>query len=514
MIKNLNEKSLIRISSLVLALNILLAGLPVQAKIKDPKDKIIVSLGDSYSAGEGIESYYGQGDRSGENENWLAHRSEKSWPGMLELPGLGKMADNPGNGYFTAVSGAKTDDILGRQGKDFQKMGSQTYQTLMNEFLVLSQADPLTIDPIYKHQRQGELSKLIYEGQEIISTSLSPQIDIFKKIDKENKNADYVTLTLGGNDAGFVDIMTEAVTKPYHIHPRFLEERLDQVRVDFFKQGGIEYRLYKAYRDIREAAGSQAHIIVAGYPQLLDPDGSFDKSFTIAYSEAVKINKTVREANKAIDALVQVCRKEGMRISFVSVDEGGMGFRGHGAYASFHPNEKGARAYAACAQARIDELELKGDKAYEDFDALAKKTKIDIKDFYLLAQDELGYKHDSGDKLIYKDFDNDGRDEAYVITSKDKEGKNDHSLYLINSDLEIFKLNGKGLPETIDAPLIDLVVEEAGDHLYLFYTLDYQALRSTTYILGVKDNRPYQPSISGQVGVFEQHGDGFSNYNT
>lgn len=45
------------------------------------KQKIMVSLGDSYSSGEGIEPFYGQNEKISKkvnNPDWLAHRSEKA----------------------------------------------------------------------------------------------------------------------------------------------------------------------------------------------------------------------------------------------------------------------------------------------------------------------------------------------------------------------------------------------------------------------------------------------------
>ncbi len=43
----------------------------------------MVSLGDSYSSGEGIEPFYGQNEPTADkvkNQDWLAHRSEKVGP--------------------------------------------------------------------------------------------------------------------------------------------------------------------------------------------------------------------------------------------------------------------------------------------------------------------------------------------------------------------------------------------------------------------------------------------------
>ena len=96
-----------------------LIGSPAYAKnkakdqSKEEDEVIVVSLGDSYSAGEGIEPFYGQGlavkDKVS-NKDWLAHRSEKSWPGQLTVPGLeGTLADHKGKNWcFAAASGAVT----------------------------------------------------------------------------------------------------------------------------------------------------------------------------------------------------------------------------------------------------------------------------------------------------------------------------------------------------------------------------------------------------------------------
>ena len=78
---------------------------------------VIVSLGDSYSSGEGIEPFYGQeADMAArcQDPDWLGHRSEKSWPGALTLPAVdGPMRDHRGeNWFFAAVSGAAAPDLF------------------------------------------------------------------------------------------------------------------------------------------------------------------------------------------------------------------------------------------------------------------------------------------------------------------------------------------------------------------------------------------------------------------
>ena len=304
---------------------------------------VIVSLGDSYSSGEGIEPFYGQNkpyETKRTDHDWLAHRSQNSWSGMLTLPAVdGTMAQNRGtNWFFTAVSGATTDHL-----KDFQ----------------------------YKDTSSNIFNKQTY--------SLEPQLNIFDNVG--NRPVDYVTLTLGGNDADFVGIIKTAAlstTNDLWINnPNKLQDQINSIWEKFYEKNGIRDDLKQAYKDIQKKAGKQAHIIVAGYPQLLNPNGA-DEFFT--EKEASIINKAVHEFNREIENLVKECSEAGMNIHFVSVEDE---FRGHGAYSSdeyinpvyigrkdqdlewvqitssysIHPNYKGARAYARCVQAMIDELE-------------------------------------------------------------------------------------------------------------------------------------------------------------
>lgn len=56
--------------------------------IKAKGTPVVVSLGDSYSSGEGVEPFYGQDKNRTKDQNWLAHRSTKSWPSMLSIKGM------------------------------------------------------------------------------------------------------------------------------------------------------------------------------------------------------------------------------------------------------------------------------------------------------------------------------------------------------------------------------------------------------------------------------------------
>ena len=307
--------------------------------------RIMVSLGDSYSSGEGIEPFYGQNDavsQKVQNQDWLAHRSEKSWGGRLTLDGVnGTMAENRGkNWFFVATSGATTYHLNNTQRKEYDIKGVSG------------------------------------------SKNIDKQLDISKKLGDEK--AEYVTISIGGNDAKFVDVVTEAAI-PHPFNPGALNDKLNAVWSEFYYgvDGGtsIRERLYQAYYDIQNAAGIQAKIIVAGYPKLLEQNG---KGILFSKEYAQLINDSVSRFNDEIESIVKTCKTEGMKICFVSVEEA---FDGHEAYSkdayinkvhigrnsedlegmisaySMHPNDKGAQVYADCVQAKIDEIEKDGGKS-------------------------------------------------------------------------------------------------------------------------------------------------------
>lgn len=326
--------------------------------------RIIVSLGDSYSSGEGIEPFYSQNDPNKyTNHDFLAHRSEKSWAGRLTLPGVeGTMAEHRGeNWFFTAVSGAETKDILGSQ----EKTGKELINSGGNKYY-------------YTYPTQN----------------LAPQIEIFEQLG--GRKADYVTLTLGGNDAEFSEIVTQAIAGHTVLGTTALGIKLAALWNRFYSEGGIRDSLIKAYRDIAEAAGPQAKIIVAGYPRLIGENGS-----RVFYSReaAALLNASVSEFNNQIEQTVNSLRAEGMNIYFVSVENA---FDSHEAYAAYpdseqdsaevefltrvhiganeqdidaskaasaysmHPNDLGAEAYRRCVQRLINELEAGGTGSNRD----------------------------------------------------------------------------------------------------------------------------------------------------
>ena len=314
---------------------------------------VIVSLGDSYSSGEGIEPFYGQDADMAEKSqdpDWLAHRSEISWPGKLTLPTVdGPMKDHRGtNWFFAAASGAEAIHLyLLTDGETDAGMSARQEK---------------------KYGRDG-----------VSGTAwLAPQLDIFDELDAKGLKADYVTVTVGGNDIGFRKIVTMSMLGVTVFYPGdTAEEKAVSLMKEMYEEPGVRAVIKRAYTDIAARAGGQACIIVAGYPCLMAPEGC---EGIISAEGAQIMNAAGALLNGELQDIVEECRAEGINIRFVSVEEA---FAGHGAYSddpyinpviqgagaqdlkmpamvssySMHPNTKGAEAYARCVQALIDRLE-------------------------------------------------------------------------------------------------------------------------------------------------------------
>ena len=364
----------------------------------DASDRVIVSLGDSYSAGEGLDDYYGSTlplEQKVKSQDWLSHRSPNSWPGQLTLADSNKNkiimnTKRNENWYFAAMSGAVTYDIDHTAKKDYRKF-----------FLT--------------GENTSSTKEIKYDGIKFKmgSTPIDPQIEMFEQLG--SKKADYVTMTLGGNDVQFVPIVESTA-----LNCKFLEFATSKVDVErcnelsekinnwdlknvvgslvikhglsFLSMSNLEnYLKYiedsvmpktisdleKIYYLIEEKAGKQAHIIIAGYPKIISERN--DNPIWTA-DEARSINEKVSLFNKQIADKVKELHDNGMNISFVSVEDE---FDDHGAYStngeyinglslsgkqelsdftpvggcSFHPNSAGVEAYRNCVQNEIKKIE-------------------------------------------------------------------------------------------------------------------------------------------------------------
>ncbi len=313
------------------------------------KSVIVVSLGDSYASGEGVEPFYGQDlplAQKVKNEDWLAHRSELSWPGQLEIPGIpGTLNDYKDScsiygdicrWYFVASSGATTDHITKKKQKRTVRQKG-----------------------INNHKPYDEY--------------LPKQLDIFDKIELP---VDYVTISIGGNDAKFSKII-ETVWTPSYLGSKATKNMLDKV---WKRKDQIMADIKKTYVAIKNKTNPDTIILVTGYPQLMDAAAWSTTGVFTSKDEAKLINDSVTAFNKEIELVVKDCQEnEDMRIYFVDVEKKFQGKQADlinpidfGAndqdlddkafFSSYsvHPNEDGTKAYAEAVNEAIEYITKSG----------------------------------------------------------------------------------------------------------------------------------------------------------
>ncbi|MER5636661.1 SGNH/GDSL hydrolase family protein [Kitasatospora sp. NPDC002227] len=195
---------------------------------------IVVALGDSYSSGEGAGSYAVESDNNYGNPAWDAcRRSANSWSRKAVLPGssssVGARADARDTTldyHSVACSGAVTAElgsaVGGRVPLYWQQGGGQFWHYADGQFREISQLQSGFLDA----------------------------------------NTTLVTLTIGGNDAGFPGVMqncanplTSCVSQSYE----------DSIAADIDSLGSS---VKKVLTDIHTLAPN-ARIMLLGYPEIL-----------------------------------------------------------------------------------------------------------------------------------------------------------------------------------------------------------------------------------------------------
>lgn len=297
-----------------------------KVEVSARKKRIVVSMGDSYSSGEGIDPFYGSrfADQEKEREaldDWIARRSIDSWPGQLRLPVVGELRDykdgdsEEAEWLFCAATGAVTWHIEHGFEKHYLNFSSLTDLHSVRE-------------------------------------ELDPQIKVFDKLET-GAVPDYITLTLGGNDLGFVEIVTQALLQQSYKNPIFIDTVLDMAEKKLLEKTindkgeeelSVQEKLRQAYKTIYDRASDKDRdlhpwLLVAGYPHLLnDGKDKNGKSLgdlatnVLIYDqyEAEKINKKIDIFNATIRKIVDdLYENEHMQIVFVDVTDA---FRTHEAY--------------------------------------------------------------------------------------------------------------------------------------------------------------------------------------
>ncbi len=174
-----------------------------------------------------------------------------------------------------------------------------------------------------------------------------------------------VTLSVGGNDLEFTQVMTDCVTRNLKLgstdcrrqHGQRIAARLPEIRAD----------LVKLYAQIRREAPN-ARIIVVGYPPLFPERPAPNYRNLLRAPDQVWMNGVAAELNAAIASAAQETGVEFVDPTAAFRDHGlgtddswfnDLRLKGPGMLpinpSSFHPNANGQAAYAALIQRQLED---------------------------------------------------------------------------------------------------------------------------------------------------------------
>lgn len=189
-----------------------------------------VALGDSFASGEGANSYYSGTNIEGIN---MCHLSKISYPYLIDR----RLALN--DVHSVACSGARIKHVVGvLDSIDGTRDTRNTNQYTVNTF-----------DAILGSWTPGR----------------KMQIDYLPELNKP----DIVTISIGGNDMGFGDIITSCVD--------FRKKtcyQSDKDKAALLNTMNSQYdRLVDVYTQIKKTAALGARVYVIAYPQIVKADG-------------------------------------------------------------------------------------------------------------------------------------------------------------------------------------------------------------------------------------------------
>jgi lysophospholipase L1-like esterase len=165
-----------------------------------------------------------------------------------------------------------------------------------------------------------------------------------------------VTLTIGGNDLGFAEIVIKCLL-PTDCTKTKLAERVEG------RMQRIKAELVALYARIRQRMDPDGLLVVAGYPRLFVPGPDADCKLFISAREAAWMNSLVSRGNGRIAEATRAARGQSGNVAYVDVSERFSGHElcseepwlygieltlGNGLYkGSYHPRRSGQQAYAA-----------------------------------------------------------------------------------------------------------------------------------------------------------------------
>ena len=300
-----------------------------------------LALGDSFSSGEGDtdknpatgQKYYRQWtdvneDRAKGAPREKCHVSTRSYPYKLaNWMGLGS---GPSAAWASvACSGATVYDMNWDNSGGYE-----------------GQDSPL--GRLHGYDNKGVLQKMALN--EMIPGRVK-QIEFVKKYQPK-----VITLTAGGNDAGFGAKLTLCAN-----HESWGDSCMwAKPEYRSWLKADLKYQYYSLkslYEDLKKATNDQAKIYVLGYPQFIngDPTAQCKNTFTLDAREREMITNSVTYYNRVIKQAAKAAGVKyidvenafgnhwlcGDRDSHVTAITGFAGWRGNEQQESFHPNAKG-----------------------------------------------------------------------------------------------------------------------------------------------------------------------------
>jgi lysophospholipase L1-like esterase len=185
---------------------------------------------------------------------------------------------------------------------------------------------------------------------EACSGAKSPEVNE-KQLGKLSSSTALVTLTIGGNDAGFSNVIINCALYYFTCGSAISEG-------NEFIAKKLPALLETTYKDIR-AKATTAKVIVLGYPKLFTKEGKTCNTNFLTSGNEKKIN----ESAEKLDAVVKA-RAEALKFTFVNPTSA---FEAHAVCASeewlngqsdpleesYHPNVKGQQEFTKLVEAAI-----------------------------------------------------------------------------------------------------------------------------------------------------------------
>lgn len=231
--------------------------------------KWMVTLGDSYTSGEGTFSYVPSTDRRGVNH---CHRSKKAYS-ELAFQSLAETADRHAKHIMLACSGARTEHLIPAKagGKDFCGSGCKVRS---------EDAEPE-----------------------------APQIDrlanAVERARLANAEISTVVVGIGGNDTGFSAIVSNCVSFPASCVDNFDPDEGGSPPKGAVTVGAAAHRVGQVVDLVHEVAPT-AHVIVVGYPVWVakKPSCRFSHVANLGNDEALWFRSQIKDLNRGIESEV------------------------------------------------------------------------------------------------------------------------------------------------------------------------------------------------------------------